>query len=396
MEDNYIKLLVDGCLKLKANESLFISYDKINNDFIEKLVQYAKNKGINDIYLDVTNAFQIHDILKNSSLKEIKENKLFDSHIWDEYAKKKAAFLMITSEIPDLMNDVDSDKVALKSKISLETKPLYREYQGKNVIKWCIAALPNKYWAEYLFKNSKDPVLKFWNVLKDLCMLENDPVKNWQKYLKSQEQYKEKLNKLEISKLYYTNSLGTDLEVTIPKNALWQNASEGDIMVNIPSYEIFTTPDYHYTNGIVYSSKPLIYTGKVIDEFYLKFKDGKVVDYKAKKGEDILKEILESEKGMKYLGEAALVNYNSPISQSKICFNTTLLDENASCHLALGMGFLECIKDGLKLEEDELDNLGINRCQNHVDFMIGTKDMQIDAETKDSRITIMKDGNLII
>ena len=122
----------------------------------------------------------------------------------------------------------------------------------------------------------------------------------------------------------------------------------------------------------------------------------KVVDYKAKKGEDILKEILESEKGMKFLGEAALVNYNSPISQSKICFNTTLLDENASCHLALGMGFLECIKDGLKLDEEKLDNLGINRCQNHVDFMIGTKDMQIDAETKDGRITIMKDGNLII
>ena len=396
MEENYIKLLVDGCLKLTKNDALFISYDKINHDFIMNLVSYVKKKGIKDIYLDASNIFQIHDILMNSTMEEIKENPLFNSSIWDEYAKKKAAFLMISSEIPNLMSDVPSSKVALKSKICLETKPLYREYQGQNKIKWCIAALPNKYWAEYLFNGSKDPVQKFWNVLSDICMLEGNPVLNWQKYLDSQRKYKEKLNSLEISKLYYFNSLGTDLEVTLPKNALWQNAEEGNVMVNIPSYEIFTTPDYHFTNGIVYSSKPLIYNGKIIDNFYLKFKNGQVIDFKAEKGEDILKEIIESEKGMKYLGEVALVNYNSPISKSNVCFNTTLLDENASCHLAIGMGFLDCVKDGLKLSLDELEKLGINRCQNHVDFMIGTKDTQIDAETKDGKITIMKNGNLII
>ena len=383
-------------VKKELSEIKYISYDKINNGFIEKLVEYAKNKGINDIYLDVSNAFQIHDILKNSTLEDIKNNSLFNSSIWDKYAQKKAAFLMITSEIPLLMNDIASDKVALKSKVALESKPLYRELQGKNKIKWCIAALPNKYWAEYLFKDSKNPMDKFWRVLNKLCMLDIDPVKNWQDYLNSQRKYKEKLNSLEIKKLYYSNSLGTNLEVSLPDNALWQNAEEGDIMVNIPSYEIFTTPDYHLTEGIVYSSKPLIYNGKIIDDFYLKFKRGKVVDFKAKQGEDILKEILESEKGMKFLGEVALVNYNSPISKSNICFNTTLLDENASCHLAIGMGFLECVKDGLKLSSEKLDELGINKCQNHVDFMIGTKDLQIDAETKDGRITVMKNGNLII
>ena len=296
MENEYIKLLVDGCLRLQKGNSLFISYDKINNDFIEKLVSYARSKGIDDIYLDVTNIFQIHDILKTSTLDEIKDNPLFNSHMWDKYAKKKASFLMICSEIPNLMIDVDSDKVALKSKICLETKPLYREYQGKGIIPWCIAAVPNKYWADSLFPNSKDSMQEFWNVLSKLCMLEGNAVKNWDTFLKSQEKKKEKLNNLEISKLYYSNSLGTNLEVAIPEKARWQNAEEGDVIVNIPSYEIFTTPDYHQTNGIVYSSKPLIYNGKIIDEFYLKFEKGKVIDFKAKEGEDILKEILESEK----------------------------------------------------------------------------------------------------
>ncbi len=396
MENEYIKLLIDGCLKVKKGDALFISYDKINTEFVDKLVSYAKNNGINDIYLDVTNAFQIHDILNNSTKKEIEENPLFNSHVWDEYAKKKAHFLMFCSEIPNLMDDVDSEKIALKSKISLETKPLYREYQKDGIIPWCIAALPNKYWAEDLFKNSKNPIDDFWQVLGKLCMLDGNAVENWDKFLKEQKKIKDKLDKLKISKLYYSNSLGTKLEVGLTKEALWQNASEGKYIVNIPSYETFTTPNYNETEGIVYSSKPLIYNGKVIDEFYLKFEKGKVVDFKAKKGEDVLKEILESEKGMKYLGEVALVNYDSPISKTNICFKTTLLDENASCHVALGMGFLECVNDGTNKTQEELKSLGVNSCQNHVDFMIGTKDMEILADTKDGKVTIMKDGNLVI
>ncbi len=396
MENEYIKLLIDGCLKVKKGDSLFISYDKINNEFVDKLVSYAKNKGIDDIYLDATNAFQIHDILNSSTKKEIEENPLFNSHIWDEYAKKKAHFLMFCSEIPNLMDDVDSEKIALKSKIALETKPLYRKYQKDGIIPWCIAALPNKYWAEILFKDSSKPLEEFWNTLGKLCMLDGNAVKNWEEFLHKQEEIKNKLNDLKITKLYYKNSLGTDLQISLSDKALWQNASEGEYIVNIPSYETFTTPDLHKTQGIVYSSKPLIYNGKVIDEFYIKFDKGKVVDFKAKKGEDILKEIIESEKGMKYLGEAALVNYNSPISKTNICFETTLLDENASCHLALGMGFLECVEDGLNKSEEELTKLGVNSCQNHVDFMIGTKDMEILADTKDGKVTIMKDGNLVI
>lgn len=396
MEQEYIKLLVDGCLKINKGESLFISYDKINKSFIDKLVKYSKEKGVEDIYLDESNIFQIHDILKDSTLNEIKDNELFNSKAWDEYAKKKAAFLMISSEIPGLMDDVESEKIALKSKLSLETKPLYREYQAKGVIPWCIAALPNKYWAENLFKNTKDPVAKFWDVLSDICMLKGNAVQNWDKFLKSQKKLKEKLDDLKISKLYYSNSLGTNLEVSIPDDALWQNAAENDYIVNIPSYEVFTTPDYHKTNGIVYSSKPLIYNGKTIDNFYLKFKNGKVIDYKAEIGQDILKGIIESEKGMKFLGEAALVNYDSPISKTNICFNTTLLDENASCHLALGAGFIECLKDGIKKNDEELEQIGINKCQNHVDFMIGTKDLLVEADTCEGHITIMKNGNLVI
>ena len=164
----------------------------------------------------------------------------------------------------------------------------------------------------------------------------------------------------------------------------------------MPSYEIFTTPDFRKTNGIIYSSKPLIYNGGLVDKFYLKFQNGKVVDYNAEVGKDILKNIIESDKYSYYLGEVALVNYNSPISDTGLVFGNTLLDENASCHLALGNGFPECIKDGYNMSDEKLLEAGVNISKNHIDFMIGTEDLNIEAETKKGKILIFEKGNFKI
>ena len=397
LENKYIELLLERCLKVTNDTPLFISYNIINKDFVEKVVSYAKKIGIKDIYLDEEDMNKNHELLSNLELNEIENCEEFNCKIWDKYAEKSAAFLMLDTEIPYLMDDIDSEKIAKAAFTKRKTKPLYKEKQLKSLIPWCIAAVPNKYWAMDIFPDSEDPLKEFWNVLSEICMLNKEnPISSWNKLLKEQTINMKKLNDLKIKKLHYKNSLGTDLVIELPSGSLWQSASSGKWIVNLPSYEIFTSPDYRKTNGIVYSSMPLMYNGKIVNNFYLKFKDGKVIDFDAKDGRDILKEIINSDEMSSFLGEVALVNYNSPISNTKKVFKSTLFDENASCHLALGSGFLECIFEGEKYTKEELKALGLNDSKNHIDFMIGTKDLQIEAETANGKITIMKDGNLVI
>lgn len=397
MQEKYIELLLKRCLCVEKNTPLFIHYNKLNKDFVEKLVKYAKKLGITDIHWDEEDSKYVHNLLNSLSLEEIEKHDEFNCKIWDEYAEKNAAFLMLDTEIPSLMEDIDSEKLAKSAYVRRTTKPLYKEKQLKSLIPWCIAALPNEFWAKDLFPNSKNPLQDFWNSIADICMLNDDnPIESWNSFLEKQTKNIEYLNNLKIKKLYYKNNLGTDLEIELSDKAIWSGASTGKWIVNLPSYEIFTTPDYKKTNGKVYSSMPLIYNGKEINEFYLEFKDGKVVDFDAKEGKDILKEIINGDKLSSYLGEAALVNYDSPISNTNLIFKSTLFDENASCHLALGSGFVECIKDAKDATQEELEKLGVNSSKNHVDFMIGTKDLSIEADTNKGKITIMKDGNLVI
>ena len=397
MEDKYIKLLLEGCLKIDKKTPLFISYSLISRPFVMKLKEYAEKLGVKDIYLDEKNPYEVYYVLKNSSLKEIETNSLFNCHIWDEYAKKKAAFLMLESEIPNLMEDIEPGKIAKVADLKLKSKPIYRSKQLKGEIPWCIAVVPNSLWAQKILPKSKHPLEDFWNILGDICMFkEGNPLKNWEKFLIKQQKLEDKLNALKISKLYYKNKLGTDLEITLNEKALWRSAASDKWLVNMPSYEIFTTPDYRKTKGIVYSSKPLIYNGQTIKDFYVKFDMGKVVSSKAKVGNATLKKLIQSSKLMASLGEVALVDYNSPISNTNLVFETTLIDENASCHLALGSGFMECILNGNKKTPKELKALGVNTATNHVDFMIGTTDLTIEADTVKGKIIIMKDGNLVI
>ena len=161
----------------------------------------------------------------------------------------------------------------------------------------------------------------------------------------------------------------------------------------MPSYEVFTSPIYNKTNGIVYSSKPLFYNDACIDSFWIKFKDGKVIDFDAKVGKEVLEEIINSDEYSCYLGEAALVEAGSPIDAMNINFGTTLIDENASCHLALGAGFSECIQNGTLMDEKELFSHGINVSRQHVDFMMGTDDLNIIGTTHDGKeIKIFENG----
>lgn len=401
LENKYIELLLKRCLNFKKSKSLFISCYKQNMTFVKKVVEYAKNMGINDIYVDCEDIYETRDILNNTDINDIENCSYFDKSIWDEYATKNASFLMFDSEFPNVLDGVDKDKITKSNLKKRKTRPIFRQKETSFEISWCIAALPNEIWACDLFPNDSQAYEKLFKVICEMCMVNADnPIQSWNEYLEKAKKKAKKLQDLEIKSLTYKNNLGTDLKIIMPKNVVWKSVADdgdGEMIVNVPSFEIFSSPDYRYTEGIVYSSRPLIYANTKIDKFYLRFEKGKVIDFGAEEGYEILKGILESEEQAKYLGEVALVENNSPISDTGLVFGTTLFDENASCHLALGNSFPDCIKSDRKLSETELMELGLNQSPiTHVDFMIGTPDLNIEAETNKGKILIFKNGNFNI
>lgn len=399
MKNNYKKyaeLLLKRCLSIKKGQPLLITAPMDAIDFVRVITKEALELGVNDIYYDFDDEIIKHDLLKNLNEEDLKKNKIFNKKIYDEYAKKDAAFLMLCADNPDLMNDISDQKIAFASKIVRTTKPLYKKRQMNNEISWCIACVSTDSWAKKVLPDSKTPREDLWNLIFKMCLVnKKDPISEWNKKIDINTKLVNKLNKLNIIKLQYKNKLGTNFEIGFNDN-IWcgskTTTKDGkNIIVNMPTEEVFTSPNKYTANGIVYASLPLVYNGSTIKNFWIEFKDGKVINYDATHGKEILKSIFEIKNG-NYLGEVALVDSTSPISKSKTLFYDTLYDENASCHLALGEAFLECVNSKKDLKE-----LGINKSETHVDFMIGTNDLEIIAECKNGKqVTIMKNGKYTI
>ena len=396
LENKYVDLLINRCLSFKKSNSLFINYYSDNDAFVEKLVNAAKSRGIEDIYLDRNDKEERHQKLLQS-VEDINNDDYFDDAIWDEYAKKDAAFLMLSTEFPGYFADIPSENMTAASLKIRTSKPLYKLKQLTNEISWCIAVIPNKIWAKEKFPDlsEEDAYNEYFKLMCHCTMVDKEnPIEEWNKFLDRQRNLVKTLNDLQITKMHYTNSLGTDLVIGLSKDALWQCAGyEGeDVIVNMPTYEVFTSPDYRLTEGIVYASKPLMYGGALVDKFWVKFKNGKVVDYDANVGKEILKGIIESDEYSCFLGECALVDKNTAIAQTNFVYGETCLDENASCHIALGDAFPECLKGAEEESIEERKSRGLNHSENHVDFMIGTDDLNIVAETKNGEMLIFKNG----
>lgn len=397
-EKKYVELLLKRCMNLKKDDILFIDYDVANQAFVDELKDYAISElKVKEVFFHKTDIYEVKDFLKKAHKEDIKNNDMFDGKIWDTYAKKGAAFLMIASEFPKVLEKIDTELIAEVSRVKMETKPVYKQMQKDNELTWLIAVYPNKVWAKEKFPDleEEEAYKKLFDLMMEVTLCnESDPIESWNKNLKEQQDKMQKLNDLEITSLHYTNELGTDLTVKLSKKAVWQSAGSDNnrIIVNMPSYEVFTTPDYRETEGIVYASKPLVYNSSLIEDFWVEFKKGKVVKFDAKKGKDLLEKIIKGDEGSSRLGEVALVGKSSPIAKTNFVFGETCLDENASCHIALGAGFTECLDGSVDMDEEEQDKNGLNISQNHVDFMIGTDDLCIEAETKEGTKEIFKDG----
>lgn len=385
MQEKYAELLLKRCLNI-SNQPLLILCPIETYEFVRVLVKKAYEIGVKDIYIDFEDEGLKKSQLNNLSNEDLKNSSFFNKKIFDEYAKKDSCFLMLYAY--EDFSDIDNKKLELSAKLVRETKPIYKEKQLKNEIVWCIASVVTKTWADKLFPNEEDNVNKLWNIIYKMCLIDKDnPIEEWNNKIKLNSKKSEFMNNKQYKKLTFKNSLGTNLTIELPKNHIWAGGNTVingiETIANMPTEEIFTSPYKFGVNGIVYSSKPLVYNGSLIEDFYLEFKDGAVVNFDAKVGKDTLRQIIEYDENSKYLGEVALVDYDSPISKSNLIFYETLYDENAACHLALGSSYLECIK------EPNFDI--VNKSNTHVDFMIGTKDLEVIADGE----IIMKDGNFI-
>lgn len=403
LDRKYARLLLSRCLNFNNTDTLLIDYQTHEHDeFVEIISDEAKKMGVKKILSSLYDEDEIHEYLSNTKLEDIKLNSLLDRSIWDEVVKEGGCILHIVTFIPGLMDDIAADKITKAREIRSKTFEIYKANSSIYGFPWVICAYPNKRWANYLFNNDSNAFFKLHRYIMEMCMVDKDnPIFEWESFIEKLNYYKNTLQDLEIKSLHYTNELGTDIEIGLIDSYKWLNLDKKDIngnpiMVNMPSYEIFTSPNCRMVNGIVYNSKPLVLDGSIIDKFYIRFKDGKAIEYHAEVGNDLLKNLIEKNENANMLGEIALVNYNSPISNTGIVFYDTLFDENASCHLALGRGFPKVVDGGEKLSSDELRKLGINTSNIHVDFMIGTDDMKIVAETKNGKKVIFENGNFII
>lgn len=396
--EKYATVLLKTCLQVEEKQPLFISANIERLDFVRIVANVAYKLGVKDIYFDISDPVLKHDALINLEIDELKELSFWNKKMWDEYAKKHAAFLMLASENPGLMKDVDPKKLTAMTKYSFETRKEFDAMRDKSELAWCIGAVPTLSWAKELFPNSENPVEELWHKIFEICSINDEPVTIWQEKIAKLKQRAEKLNQYNFKTLHYKSANGTDFRVDLPENHRWASGSEKlangkDILVNFPTEEVFTSPDCTSANGIVYSSKPLCYQDITIDEFSITFKDGKAIESTAKQGAETLKEMINICENSDFLGEVALVPYSSPINQSNIVFLETLYDENAACHLALGDSFPECYKNGPNIPKEELFKLNLNKCDSHVDFMIGTKDLSIIGTTYDNKeVEIFKDG----
>ena len=398
----YAELLLKKGLDIKAGQPLLVNFPAEAMDFIRVLTEVAMNLGVRDIYYDISDEELKHMQLKYYSIEDIKNSRFWNKSIHDEYAKKGAAFLFLVSSVNDRMKDIDNEKLEVAQRHSLQTRKLYREMQEKNEVDWCIASVATKEWGDMIYGDITDSREKLWETIFDICLInEDDPCLAWTNKMEENRRNYQKLNDLHIKELHYRNSLGTDLKIGLSDKARWLGGASlikgREIIVNIPTEEVFTTPDKHKTNGVVYCSKPLLYSGSIIKDIMLEFKDGKVVNYSASSNQQVLKNIIDYDEESSYLGEVALVDYDSKISNTNIIFYETLFDENASCHIALGRGFRECLENGNDLNDLELEEVGYDKSRNHVDVMIGTKDLEIIAKTSDDlEIELFKNGGFCI
>ena len=397
----YAKLLARTGLNVKKGQTVFIEAALDQPEFVTMVVEECYKAGASEVYVEWSHQ-PVEKLSANyRSLESLSEMKPWAKAKWEFKAANYSCRLFIESDDPDGMSGVDQAKMSkARQAIFPQVKPYRLAIENKH--QWCIAAVPGKAWAKKVFPNlpERKAIEEMWKVILHTSRADGrNPIAAWKEHNADLDARCQYLNNLGLKYLEYKSANGTDFTVELNEEGIFCGGNEktldGKVFnPNIPTEEVFTSPVAGKAEGIVYSTKPLSYMGEIIDNFSLRFEKGKVVEAKAEKGEELLKQMVSMDEGAGKLGECALIPYSSPISQSGVLFYNTLFDENASCHFAVGFGFNECLKGYENYTDEECKKRGINESMIHVDFMIGSKDMSIVGITKTGeRVQIFKDGD---
>ncbi|MBN4911166.1 aminopeptidase [Staphylococcus sp. EG-SA-13] len=397
----YAELLVKVGLNVQEKEPVYIQASIDASEFVHLVVEEAYKIGAEDVkvsYKDDRIAQLKYQYEPESFFENVKQ---YDIDEKMDYLDRKAAFLSIVSSSPDSLKDADPNKIRKAMAANGKAFKDYMVAVQSDRMSWCVASYPSVGWAKMMFPELSDDeaVNKLLEtILKTVRVDQEDPVKAWEEHDHLLHEKADYLNNKKYKALHY-KSEGTDLTIELPNGQYWSGASSvnskgNSFVANMPTEEVFTAPHKNGVNGTVSNTLPLSYSGNIIDDFTLTFKDGEVVDYKAGVGEEILKSILETDEGSKRLGEVALVPVDSPISNMNTLFYNTLFDENASCHIALGSAYAFCIEGGKDMSAEQLAENGLNDSTTHVDFMIGSKDLAIDGILENGeKEPVFRDGN---
>ena len=395
----YAKLIVQCGVNVQKGQEVMIYADLDQPEFVQLVVEEAYKAKASKVIVEwnYQPLSKIH--VRYQSLKTLGSVpewvKARRQHMVDTVPCR----IHLISEDPDGLKGMNMEKLAKSRQMTYPIlKPYADQLEGKQ--QWCIAAVPGKEWAKKVFPGERTSVAveKLWEAILSTSRVNDDPIQAWQEHNADLRKRCEYLNSLGITELHYTADNGTDLTVGMIPEAVFCGGAEVSrqnivFNPNIPTEECFISPMRGKAEGIVYSTKPLCYQGQIIDKFYFRFEDGKVVEAKAEQGEELLNTLISMDEGAAYLGECALVPQESPINQSGLLFYNTLFDENAACHLAVGMGFADTIRDHHNKSLEECRKLGINDSMVHEDFMIGCDSMNIDAKTADGKvIPIFRNG----
>ena len=396
---NYAELIVKKGLNIEKGQEVLLVAGLDQIEFVRTVVELCYKTGASRVVVEWSDM----PIAKLAQLYQ-PEEKLSEVTPW-ELARLKwrndelPALLWLDSDDPDGMAGIDQGK---RSRAQMARFPIIKPYRDamENKYQWCIAGVPGAAWARKVFPGVPDDeaVEKLWRAIIRVSRAEGDPIRNWDEHNATVHRRCGELNSHRFAALEYHAPNGTDFRVGLMEQGIFAGGSETDLKgrvfnPNIPSEEIFTSPKRGEAEGVLVATKPLSWQGSMIEDFSIRFADGKAVEVRAKRGEDALEHMIAMDEGAPYLGECALIAHDSPISNTGILFYNTLYDENASCHVALGRGFDNCVADYAKYSQDELHKLGVNDSMIHVDFMIGSAELDITGVTADGgKIPIFRKG----
>ena len=398
----YARLLVRVGLNVQKGQTLVISSPVECAFFARLCAAEAYDAGCREVVMNWSD-----DAL--GRMKYLRaEDGVFDTvplwrrHFYNDYALEGAAYLAISASDPENLKGVDPGRLVRSQQASGKALKDFDRLQMCSGFPWCIASIPIPAWARKVFPDlpEDEAMENLWEAIFRAVRISGDgkAVEKWQAHLDTLARRMERLNALDLKSLHYTNSLGTDLTVELPEGCVWEAGNDETLsgvpfIANIPTEEIFTAPLKTGVNGVVCSSLPLSHDGHIIDKFRFTVKNGKIVEVHAEEGEAALKAAVSVDEGAAYFGEVALVPYDSPISNQKILFYNTLFDENAACHIAFGEAY-PCIRGGRQMTKEQLKERGLNDSITHVDFMVGTADLNITGTTRDGRtVPVFVNGN---